>query len=57
MKERIIPVYSLKLERYLMELWFKCKDTMPNTKYPNLSVFIHEYSEELDKIIKDHISK
>ena len=57
MKERIIPVYSLKLERYLRELVFKCKDIRHNTKYPNLSVLIHEYSEELDKIIKDHISK
>ena len=57
MKERIIPVYFLKLEKYLRELGFKCKDIRPNTKYPNLSVFIHEYSEELDKIIKDYISK
>ena len=57
MKERIIPVYSLKLERYLRELGFKCKDIRHSTKYPNLSVLIHEYSEELDKIIKDYISK
>lgn len=53
-KDKDIYVYSLRLETKLRELGFKCKRIVPNIKFPNYNVFIHDYSDELVKVIESY---
>lgn len=50
-KNKDIYVYSLKLESVLRQKGFNCYKILPNIKYPNFNVFVHKYSEELEKAI------